>query len=169
MNRSDLAVVKADNFSSMWQRATRAQFSQRRQVDEESAYCPAAQEFSTWVERHILSVKEDADVVAAKTDQDEATISRAKRAVNQAKLHLGDAYWRFYFPLSNSHQTQVGNRGHLCIFHVYKQAWLELDQLLRSVAPEPLVRLEIRTVVTEKIIEKPVERLYLGDKEFSLK
>jgi hypothetical protein len=168
MKTSDLAVVKVDNFSSMWQRATRAQFSQRRQVDEESAYCPAAQEFSTWVERHILSVKGDADVVAAKKHQDEGTIGRAKRAVNQAKLHLGDAYWRFYFPLPASHQTHVGNRGHLCIFHVYKQAWLELDQLLRSIAPPPLVLVETRTVVREKVIEKPVTKLHLGDEEFSL-
>ena len=151
---------------AFWQVASTVRFTQRRAVEEETAYCPAAQELADWVERHILSVKEDAEVAAVKASRDQAKVDRAKRVLYQAKLHLQDAYWRSYFPLHPSHQTHVGNRGHLCIFHVYKQAWLELDQLLRSVAPPPLVI--VQTVVQERLIEKPVTTLHLGDKEYSL-
>ena len=151
---------------ALWQVASTVRFTQRRAVDEETVYCPAAQELADWVERHILSVKEDAEVTAVKASRDQAKTDWAKLAIYQAKLHLQDAYWRYYFPLPSSHQTHVGNRGHLCIFHVYKQAWQELDQLLKSVAPPRLVI--VQTVVQERIIEKPVTSLHLGDKEYSL-
>ena len=151
---------------ALWQVASTERFTQRREVEEETAYCLAAQELADWVDRHILSVKEDAEVTAVKASRDQAKVDRARRAIYQAKLNLQDAYWRAYFPLPSSHQTHVGNRGHLCIFHVYKQAWQELDQLLRSVAPPPLVI--VQTVVQERVIEKPVTELHLGDKEYSL-
>ena len=151
---------------ALWEVASTVRFTQRRDVEEETVYCPAAQELADWVERYILSVKEDAEVTAVKASRDQAKVDRARRALYQAKLYLQDAYWGAYFPLPSSHQTHVGNRGHLCIFHVYKQAWQELDQLLRSVAPPPLVI--VRTVVQERVIEKPVTRLHLGDKEYSL-
>ncbi len=166
MVNSEIATIHMEDFGPIWQQTTEVRFTQRREVEEETAYCPAAQELADWVERHILSVKEDAEVTAVKASRDQAKTDRAKRAIYQAKLNLQDAYWRAYFPLPSSHQTHVGNRGHVCIFHVYKQAWQELDQMLRSVAPPPLVI--VQTVVQERVIEKPVTWLHLGDKEYSL-
>ena len=110
-------------------------------LPEQSRFCPYAQRFSEWTNGLLTSVSQETTVVS----------------VNQAKLLLQDKWhdWRTVSP--KLHRNHLTNRGHICIFQVYEQAYHQLRVLELSLTP-PLLFLPPAP--------KPqLPRLFLGEEK----
>ena len=55
--------------------------------------------------------------------------------INQAKVLLQDKWHEFRRRVPKSHRTHVSDVGHTCIWHVYEQAFWNLDWLQMKITP----------------------------------
>jgi len=101
--------------------------------------CPYAQKFSEWVNALLVGLSEKPNIVS----------------VNQAKILLQDKWhdWRTVSP--KRHRDHLSYRGHICLFHVYEQAYKQLRVLELSLTP-PLLFLPPKP-------RSQVPQIFLGD------
>lgn len=57
----------------------------------------------------------------------------------QAKVLLVDRYFEWRATVSKSHRNRVGENGHVCIFHVFEQAYQQIRMVQLTVTPPQLM------------------------------
>jgi hypothetical protein len=105
--------------------------------------CYAAEEFAGWADVLVSSVSQEPTIVT----------------VNQAKILLQDKWhdWRSIAP--QRHRNHLGDRGYICLFQVYEQAYQHLRVLELSLTP-PLLFIPAPPPPTPQIPE-----IFLGEEE----
>lgn len=91
--------------------------------------CKYAAEFATWVEEKL---------VAGLMGDGEVEVEVAVVRVNQAMLQLFKKYCKWYTTVPKSHRERIGDRGHVCIFHVMMANYERLRATELALAPPPL-------------------------------
>lgn len=103
----------------------------------EREMCDFAESFSNWTEK-LLEKTDTAD----------------RMWIQQAILQLTLQYYQWYVHAPPAHQTRIGPKGHLCIFHVYMHALDSLMAMRDALDPPihvpPAPPPQIERIVVEK-------------------
>ena len=116
------------SFEERWQRYTEVSFTdpeRRPPVSLLEGYrlCPYARSFLEWAEELVTQAMSKRDTVG----------------VNQAKLRLLDKYFDWRTEVPQAHRNRTGSyNGHVCIFHVFEEAYRVLRVAELSLTPSPL-------------------------------
>lgn len=84
--------------------------------------CIYARKFEEWLTPLIANVEMAGSIVA----------------VNQGVILVARKYMEWYEVVPKDHRTQVGERGHTCIFHCFHAAMLKLKMIELSIQPPPI-------------------------------
>lgn len=96
--------------------------------------CGFAESFSNWTEKLL-----------------EKTDTTDRMWIQQAILQLTLQYYQWYVQVPQAHQTRVGPKGHLCIFHIYIHALDSLMSVRDALDPPVYVSPpQIERIVVEK-------------------
>jgi hypothetical protein len=102
-------------FDKMWNR-----FDDFELPEEQPNFCRFAQKFSEWV-GELLKITPNPSIVS----------------VNQAKVLLLDKYFDWYRAVPTSHR-RIADKGHVCIYQVFRQAYEQLKVVELSLTPPML-------------------------------
>jgi hypothetical protein len=72
--------------------------------------CGHARDFAAWIEENIQAVLKYPTPIS----------------LNQSKLRLLDRYFDYRAAVTKAHRDCIGERNHLCIFHIFERAFQQL-------------------------------------------
>ena len=96
--------------------------------------------------------------------------SPSERTLAQAKVLTLDKYFEWRHFVSPKHRGTGGKGGHICIFHIFEQAYEKIKQAELALAPPKVVESLPPKVLEVKTESPPVSlmqvpALFLGEKE----
>lgn len=106
-------------FDELWERLRAAEFTP---AEEQEETCIYAQHFERW---------------AAPFYQEEAR-RPSLLGINQKMLLLTKKYFEFRAAVPRSHRDRIGERSHVCIFHIFERYYQRFKVLELGLAPPML-------------------------------
>lgn len=128
-------------FDRLWQQGQFG-FSQSEEDDD---LCIYAQRFALWADGLY---------------QEEAE-RPTQMGVNQKMLLLAKKYFEWRTVVPKSHKDRIGERSHVCIFHIFERSYYRLKVLELSLNP-PLLYLPPPPAAPTQVIRE-VSGVYLGE------
>lgn len=133
--------MESRDFERAWQQGD-FNFSQ---AEEEEDICVYAQRFARW---------------ATEICQAEAA-EPTQIGINQKMLLLTKKYFEWRTAVPKSHKDRIGERSHICIFHVFERSYFHLKALELSINP-PLLYLPTPPPAPAQMVRE-VGGVYLGE------
>ena len=115
--------------------------------EEQVTSCLAAGKFGEWCEPLI----------------NEAIRQKNPIALNRAKIHLLDRYFDWRGTVTKSHRELVGDENHICIWHIFEQAYQQIRAAELVLTPPQLFVPEPAPAPQAPMVIKEPPGIYIGE------
>lgn len=95
---------------------------QIQHIDPSLVPCEYAAPFAEWADTLLATV----------------ATHRTEVSINRAILLLTKRYFEWYLAVPKKHRQAISDRGHRCIFHVFRDAYCRLREVSLLASPPPL-------------------------------
>lgn len=123
---------------------------ERAQADPYAHYCEYARSFAQWSVELVRTYGADDDMMR----------------LAQAKVLLLDKYFEFRSYVPKVHKDRTAEKGHVCLYHVFVEAYRRIRMKEMTIAPPKIFVLEVKqeersSAASSSLAHVPA--LYLGE------